>query len=324
MKTKSTINLGIFIFLLIAPTLLFAEPITINITAEVAYVSDRGNTLGGVVEVGDIIIGQYTYESMTLDTNPLPIVGDYWHDTSPYGISLEVNGLIFATDPEDVQFLVEIVNDHYYQGGWDNYLLRSYNNLPLPGGIIVEHISWQLDDPTATALYSEALPIDPPVIEDWQSMSGISIRGFIPDPSFPDFPPFENEYFIRAHVTSAIIVSPKIDVDIDIKPGSYPNCFNNNGHGVIPVAILGKLDFSVYNIDLATIRLESLSVKKVGKKEKLLAHYKDINDDQVDDLVVQIDDSEKVFEKGETQATLIGGLYDGTLIEGTDTICIVP
>ena len=109
-----------------------------------------------------------------------------------------------------------------------------------------------------------------------------------------------------------------------IEPGSYPNCFNNNGHDVIPIAIFGKLDFSVYNIDLATIQFESLSVKKVGKKEKLLAHYEDINDDQVDDLVFQIDDSEKVFEKGETQAILIGELYDGTLIEGTDTICIVP
>lgn len=323
MKKKVIIYLAIFMILLTAPTFLFAESITINITAEVATVDDMGNTLGGAIEVGDIITGQYIYESTTLDTNLSATVGDYWHNTSPYGISLEVNGLFFATDPEDVQFLVEIVNDHYYQGGWDNYLLRSYNNLPLPGGIIVDHISWQLDDPTATALSSDALLIDPPILEDWQSIFGISITGFIPDPFFP-FPWFENEYFIRAHVTSAIILSPKIDVDIDIKPGSYPNCFNNNGHGVIPVAILGKLDFSVYNIDLATIRLESLSVKKVGKKEKLLAHYKDINNDQVDDLVVQIDDSEKVFEKGETQATLIGGLYDGTLIEGTDTICIVP
>jgi hypothetical protein len=30
-------------------------------------------------------------------------------------------------------------------------------------------------------------------------------------------------------------------VPIDIKPGSYPNCFNNDGNGVIPVAILGRL-----------------------------------------------------------------------------------
>ena len=33
------------------------------------------------------------------------------------------------------------------------------------------------------------------------------------------------------------------DVEIDIKPGSDPNCFNNNGHGVIPVAILSSNNF---------------------------------------------------------------------------------
>ncbi|MGA1840274.1 MAG: hypothetical protein ACMUIU_06570 [bacterium] len=323
MKKKVIIYLAVFIILLTAPIFLFAESITINITAEVAYVDDWGNTLGGVVEVGDIITGEYTYESTTPDTNPLPTVGDYWHTTSPYGISLEVNGLVFETDHSDVEFIVEICNNHGTLQD-DNYLLRSYNNLQLPGGIIVEHIAWQLDDPTGTALSSEALPIDPPILEDWQSIFGISINGFIPDPYFPDFPLFETEYFIRAHVTSATIVSPKIDVDIDIKPGSYPNCFNNNGHDVLPVAILGKPDFSVYNIDPATIQIETLSVKKVGKNEKLLAHYEDINDDLVDDLVVQIDGSEKLFENGEIHATLTGELYDGTLIEGEDTICIVP
>ena len=205
MKKKGIINFCIFIILITIPTLLFAESITINITAEVAYVDDMGNTLDGAVGVGDIITGHYTYESTTPDTNTLPTVGDYWHDTSPYGISLEVNGLVFETDPNDVNFLVEICNDHGLPTPTDNYLLRSYNNLPLPGGIIVEHISWQLDDSTAAALSSESLPTDPPVLEDWQSIFGLSITGYIPDPLFPDFPSFETQYFIRAHVTYATI-----------------------------------------------------------------------------------------------------------------------
>lgn len=33
-----------------------------------------------------------------------------------------------------------------------------------------------------------------------------------------------------------------IEVTIDIKPRSYPNCFNVNGKEVIPVAILGSDD----------------------------------------------------------------------------------
>ena len=32
-------------------------------------------------------------------------------------------------------------------------------------------------------------------------------------------------------------------VDIDIKPGSDPNCFTSDGHGSIPIAILSSVDF---------------------------------------------------------------------------------
>lgn len=238
MKKKGIINFFIFITLITIPTLLFAESITINITAEVATVNDMGNTLDGAVEVGDIITGNYTYESTTPDTNSLPTVGDYQHDTSPYGISLKVkgkvNGLVFKTDPDDVDFLVEICNDHGLPTPTDNYLLRSYNNLPLPGGIIVEHISWQLDDSTATALSSESLPTDPPVLEDWQSIGGISIRGFIPDPSFPDnpyLPSPETEYFIRAHVTSATI---KHNQNTNCNRNHYQFNFNYNAYPYYP------------------------------------------------------------------------------------------
>ena len=40
-----------------------------------------------------------------------------------------------------------------------------------------------------------------------------------------------------------------LPVRIDIKPGSDPNCFNNNGHGVIPVAILTTDTFDAASVD---------------------------------------------------------------------------
>lgn len=46
-----------------------------------------------------------------------------------------------------------------------------------------------------------------------------------------------------------------IVVDFDIKPGSSDKCVNINGHGVIPVAILGRADFDVTNIDVDTLAL---------------------------------------------------------------------
>ncbi len=115
-----------------------------------------------------------------------------------------------------------------------------------------------------------------------------------------------------------------IEVSIDIKPGSDLNCFNNDGNGVIPVAILGSAEFDVNNIDPATIELEGLGVRAVGKSNKLLAHIEDINNDSFDDLVVQIEDDNRMFAIGDETATLTGKLYDGTSIKGTDSICIVP
>jgi hypothetical protein len=120
------------------------------------------------------------------------------------------------------------------------------------------------------------------------------------------------------------IAAPLIPVDIDIKPGSYPNSINNDGHGVIPVAILGNADFDVTLIVPETVALAGMAIKAVGKANKLLSHYEDVNGDGFDDLVVQIEDADGTLTEGTTEATLTGELMDGTLIEGSDEITIVP
>ena len=113
-------------------------------------------------------------------------------------------------------------------------------------------------------------------------------------------------------------------VQIDIKPGSDPNCFNNDDHGVIPVAILGSATFDVTQIDPGTVSLDALVVKAVGKVNKLLTHIEDVNNDGFDDLVVQIQDIDGAFSSGSGTATVAGALLDGTPFEGSDSICVVP
>ena len=127
-------------------------------------------------------------------------------------------------------------------------------------------------------------------------------------------------------VLAALFVS--VTVDIDIKPGSDPNCFNNNGHGVIPVAILGSDGSSGFaplnasDIDANSVSLEGLAVALRGKN--ILSHLEDVNGDNLIDLMVQIEDMDAAFLEGSTIANLTGELMDGTPIEGTDSICIVP
>jgi Leucine-rich repeat (LRR) protein len=113
-------------------------------------------------------------------------------------------------------------------------------------------------------------------------------------------------------------------VEIDIKPGSFPNCFNNDGKGVIPVAVLGASDFDVANINPASVMLKALPIKAVGKSDTLLAHYEDVNGDGYADLVAQIEDMDGIFAEGDSMATLSGQLNDGTPFDGVDSICIVP
>lgn len=167
--------------------------ITMELTAVISTVDDIYNILVGQIDVGDTIRGTYVYDSTIEDSNPLLTVGDYWHYSSPYGIFLEVQGLEFETDLSDVEFIVEIANDH---GGTprDNYLLRSYNNEDLTFNVAVDHISWQLDDSDATAISSIELTTSPPVLADWTSNFGLTISGSSKSEPL-------HTYVIRGHVS---------------------------------------------------------------------------------------------------------------------------
>lgn len=121
-----------------------------------------------------------------------------------------------------------------------------------------------------------------------------------------------------------VLTKPGIAVDIDIKPGSETNSINNNGKGVIPVAIIGSEAFDVSQIDPSTVELEGMGIKMTGKTNKLLAHIEDVNSDGIDDLMIQIQDVRDTFTADDTDATLTGNLFDGTPIEGVDFIRLVP
>jgi YVTN family beta-propeller protein len=114
-----------------------------------------------------------------------------------------------------------------------------------------------------------------------------------------------------------------VAVSIDVKPGSEPNCFNDDGHGVIPVAVLSSADFDATQVGPTTVSLDGEAVRVVGRG-KALAHIEDANGDGLDDLVVQIEDEDATYQEGDSLATLTGSTLGGTSIVGTDTICIVP
>ena len=161
-------------------------------------VEDFTNVLNGAVKEGDIITGKYVYDSLSKDTNIDPTVGDYEHKTNPYGIFLKAGKLVFQTDPKNVDFLLEYVN----REDSDNFVIHSYNNLPLKNKLLVDHISWQLDDPTTQAISSDSLKdnLKAPDLSKWQQPFGLIIEGFITDQE-------GDRFLIRGEVFTAKAVS---------------------------------------------------------------------------------------------------------------------
>lgn len=121
----------------------------------------------------------------------------------------------------------------------------------------------------------------------------------------------------------AIFLKSFIVVEIDVKPGSDPNCFNLNGRGVVPVAILGSAELDVGAVDLDTLTLDGLTVRVRGNRSPSCS-FEDANADSFLDLVCHFEDQPENWTGGLDEVVLAGSLLDGTPIEGTDSICIVP
>jgi hypothetical protein len=199
---RSILTVGFGFLLLGAASAAHGYPVLIDITARVRWVDDFDGYLGGAVQAGDMVQGRYAYESTTLDSNPAPTVGDYCCYAAPYGISLQVGGFSFRTDPGNVDFLVEIANDHGSPHPMDGYLLRSSHNLfdvSVPDdGSLDNQIWWQLDDETCGALSCTDLPTTPPVLSAWPAdrSNGLDIVSLSHSAQFD----------VRADVTKAILV----------------------------------------------------------------------------------------------------------------------
>lgn len=114
-------------------------------------------------------------------------------------------------------------------------------------------------------------------------------------------------------------------VDIDIKPGSYPNAINLGSNGVIPVAILSSDTFDATTVDPETVLLAGAGVAVRGKGNKYLASQEDVNGDGLTDLVVKLETENldpDTFQNG--TAILTGETSDGVEFTGSDEITIVP
>jgi len=109
---------------------------------------------------------------------------------------------------------------------------------------------------------------------------------------------------------------PIVEVKIDIKPGSDPNPINLKSKGVVPVAVLTTGDLDAGTVDPVTVSFAGAA--------PLRWTAEDVDGDGDVDLLLHFKTQELNLDADSTDATLTGSTFDGQLIQGTDTVEVVP
>lgn len=115
------------------------------------------------------------------------------------------------------------------------------------------------------------------------------------------------------------------EVEIDIKPGSFPNSINcNRPTGVIPVAILTTDEFDATTVDHTTVTFEGASEAHVDRRSgEPRRHEEDVDGDGDVDLVFHFTRGETALTCESTEGVLIGETFDGESFEGSDSVRMI-
>jgi hypothetical protein len=125
--------------------------------------------------------------------------------------------------------------------------------------------------------------------------------------------------------TISIHVVP-VTVEIDIKPGSFPNSINPKSKGVIPVAILGSATLDVTTVNVTTLQFGpngASPAHDLASPEWYAKHLEDVNGDGFIDLVSHYNTQETGIAFGDTEACLTGNFNDGRAFEGCDSVRVL-
>jgi len=112
----------------------------------------------------------------------------------------------------------------------------------------------------------------------------------------------------------ALVALPAIEVEIDIKPGSWPNSINLRQMGVIAVAVLSTEEFD------ATLLGRGRFGPALAPIVHNSGHIEDVNFDGVDDLVLHFNAGATGIECGDESAELRATNEFGQTMVGTDAI----
>ncbi len=97
--------------------------------------------------------------------------------------------------------------------------------------------------------------------------------------------------------------------------GSDPNAINSKSKDVIPVAVLGSVNFDATQVDFSTAEFGPGKASPVHD-----GHVEDVNNDDFFDMVFYFNTQDTGIACGDTQATLSGETFGGDAFTGTDSV----
>jgi hypothetical protein len=153
--------------------------------------------------------------------------------------------------------------------------------------------------------------------------------------------PLATAWYIN--ILSAVEIPTDQEVALDIHPTSCPNPLNMKGDGIMPVAILGTVDFDVSQVDPESVMLEGVgpirwAMEDVATPYEPFTGKEDCMDctdegpDGITDLTLKFSRQAIVAAVGEVEdgdcvvLTLTGNLkeeFGGTAISGEDVVRII-
>jgi hypothetical protein len=114
-----------------------------------------------------------------------------------------------------------------------------------------------------------------------------------------------------------------IPVQIDIKPGTFPNSINLGSGGAVAVAIFSSPMFDASKVDPLSVVLAGATIKLKGNGAPLFS-LQDINQDGLVDMLVHVNTQALELTDEDSDAILTARISDGQRIRGTDFVRIVP
>ncbi len=138
---------------------------------------------------------------------------------------------------------------------------------------------------------------------------------------------FTNGFFTDPNsaypLTCEIPTDEVIEVGIDIRPESRRNIINLNSADKFAVAILSSESFNARDVDPRSLTLAGAPIVTYWNGFPIVLIH-DVNRDGKKDMVVYFFIQDLDVSTEDTQATLVGELYDGTAITGSDSVEIIP